>query len=125
MRALVIDDARAMRLILRQILQKIGFEVTEAADGREGLEQLHRLGVPDIALVDCNMPGMDGFAFLEAVRGNAGLRAMHVIMVTAEDDEKQVAKAFAAGADEYIVKPFNKEMIQEKLGRLKTVATPS
>ena len=125
MRALVIDDARAMRLVLRQILHKLGFEVTEAGNGREGLEQLRRSGPPDVAFVDGYMPEMDGFAFIRAVRADPGLSGLRVVMVTAADDPAQVAAALEAGADEYVVKPFNKETILGKLDRLQTIGRPS
>ena len=71
MRALVIDDARTMRLILKHVLTDIGFAVSEAGDGRAGLEQLERMDRPDVVFVDCFMPEMDGFEFLRAVRADA------------------------------------------------------
>ena len=118
MHALVIDDARAMRLILRQILQKLGFQVSEAGDGREGLDQLRRLGKPDVALVDCHMPEMDGLAFVRAVRTDAALADLRVVMVTAGDEAGQAARALEAGASAYLTKPFDKEAIRAKLAEL-------
>src|SRR3982751_4557510 len=101
MRALIVDDARAMRLILRQILHKLGFEVAEAAHGREALDRLRQrdVGAPDVVLVDCQMPEMDGFALVEAVRADPDLRGLRVIMVTGEEEAAQAARALAAGAD--------------------------
>ena len=125
MRALVIDDARTMRMILRQILQKIGFEVTEASNGHEGLEQLREFSRPDVVLVDGQMPVMDGLAFIQAVRADPIFHDLHLIMVTAEDEQAQVAKAIATGADDYIIKPFNKEIIRTKLERLGITASHS
>ena len=118
MRALVIDDAKAMRMILRQMLGKLGFAVTEAADGAEGLRQLREQGGADVALVDCNMPGLDGFGFLKAVRADGALAGLRVLMVTGEEEKAQADRAIQAGADEYLVKPFTREAILAKLQRL-------
>ena len=118
MRALVIDDAKAMRMILRQMLGKLGFAVTEAADGAEGLRQLREQGGADVALVDCNMPGLDGFGFLKAVRADGALAGLRVMMVTGEEEKAQADRAIQAGADEYLVKPFTREAILAKLQRL-------
>jgi two-component system chemotaxis response regulator CheY len=125
MRALVIDDARAMRLILRQALQKLGLEVIEAGNGREGLEQLQRGSPPDVVLVDCQMPEMDGFAFIKAVRAAPPWQHLQVVMVTAEEDPAQAARALEVGANAYLVKPFNKDMIRAKLDQLGITASLS
>ncbi len=117
MRALVIDDARTMRLILKHVLTEIGFEVSEAGDGRAGLEQLARLGRPDVVFVDCFMPEMDGFAFLRAVRADARYAGLPVLMASAGEPEDQ-AQAREAGADDFLVKPFTRETILAKLERL-------
>ena len=118
MRALIIDDAKAMRMILRQMLGKLGFEVAEATDGEAGLRQLRSQGGADLALVDCNMPGMDGFAFVRAVRAEGGFNGLRLMMVTGEEEQAQADKAIQAGADEYLVKPFKREAILAKLQRL-------
>ena len=118
MQALVIDDAKAMRMILRRMLSTFGFEVTEAADGEEGLRQLRRLSRPDLALVDCNMPGLDGFAVVQAVRADANFSGLRVVMVTGEEEKAQADRAIQAGANEYLVKPFTKEVMLSKLQRL-------
>ena len=115
MRAIVIDDAKAMRMILRQMLGKLGFSVTEATDGDEGLRQLRSQGGADLALVDCNMPGLDGFGFLRAVRSEEGFSGLRVIMVTGEEEKAQADRAIQAGADEYLVKPFTREAVLAKL----------
>lgn len=118
MRALVIDDSRATRTILKQILKEIGFEVSEAGHGREALERLKEIGAPDLALVDWNMPEMDGFEFVRAVRADHAYDSMRLMMVTTETEMEQVAKALEAGANEYVMKPFTKDVILEKLDLL-------
>lgn len=115
MRALVIDDSKAIRLILGQILKDIGFEVLNAADGKEALEQLKSADQVDLALVDWNMPVMNGFEFVVEVRKNKQYDNMPMMMVTTETEMSQVIKALEAGANEYVMKPFTKEMIIEKL----------
>lgn len=115
MRALVIDDSKAIRLILGQILESIGFEVIDAADGAEALEKLKTAGKLDLALVDWNMPVMNGFEFVVEVRKNKQYDDLPMMMVTTETEMAQVVKALEAGANEYVMKPFTKEMIVEKL----------
>jgi two-component system chemotaxis response regulator CheY len=118
MRALVIDDSRAMRAILGKILKEIGFEVTEAGHGREGLERLHQTGTLDLALVDWNMPEMDGLEFVKAVRADHAYDGMQVMMVTTESEAGAMVNALEAGANEYVMKPFTKDVILEKLAIL-------
>ncbi|MBU0553258.1 response regulator [Myxococcota bacterium] len=116
MNALVIDDSTAMRLILRGILQDLGFEVSVASDGLEGFEMLPQLAAKlNVILVDWNMPNMDGYAFLRQVRKDKAYRKIPVLMVTSESDIKKIQKAFAVGASEYLMKPFTAEALREKL----------
>jgi two-component system chemotaxis response regulator CheY len=115
MRVLVIDDARAMRSILRHILGQIGFQVEDAANGREGLERLQGSEKPDLILVDWNMPEMNGYDFVRAVRANRAYDDVRLMMVSTENEIESLAMALEAGANEYVMKPFNKEMILEKL----------
>jgi two-component system chemotaxis response regulator CheY len=115
MRALVIDDSRAMRAILRKIMSGLGFTVTEAANGREGLERLREHGPADIAMVDWNLPVMNGFDFVLAVRSEAAFGSMRLMMVTTETEQQQVRRALEAGADEYLMKPFSADIVREKL----------
>jgi two-component system, chemotaxis family, chemotaxis protein CheY len=115
MRALILDDSRAMRMILRRIMHSAGFEVAEAADGRQGLDVLAGGPLPDVALVDWNMPGIDGLGFVNAVRDNPDYRPMTLMMVTTESEHDQVVRALAAGAHEYIIKPFTADAIVDKL----------
>lgn len=115
MKALVIDDSAAVRTILKRILTDCGFEVVEASQGREALERLREKGKMEIALVDWNMPEMNGFDFIRAVRADHTHDSMRLMMVTTETEIAQVAKALEAGANEYVMKPFTKDMIMEKL----------
>jgi len=113
--ALVIDDSRAMRMILGRILRELGLDVAEAADGREGLQRLDAGLAPALVLVDWNMPEMSGIEFVEAVRKPPYDFGGKVVMVTTETEVLQVVRALEAGADEYVMKPFTKESIFEKL----------
>lgn len=115
MRALIVDDSRAMRMILKQVLCEFGFDVTEAANGREGLVRVKDIPCPDLVTVDWNMPVMDGLSFVHAVRSDPSLDRLPMIMVTTKNDLQQVAEALAAGANEYIMKPFTEEVLREKL----------
>jgi two-component system chemotaxis response regulator CheY len=115
MHALVIDDSRAIRSILGKILKGIGFETSEAQHGREALDVIKKNGRPDLALVDWNMPEMNGYEFISAVRSDHALDEMRLIMVTTETEMSQVVKALEAGANEYVMKPFTSETILEKL----------
>jgi two-component system chemotaxis response regulator CheY len=118
MRALVIDDSRTARLVIGTILREEGLEVVEAADGREGLDRLR--GDPGIGLVlvDWNMPVMTGLEFIQAARADRSFDAVRIMMVTTETEQAQVAKALAAGADEYVMKPFTREILVAKLSLL-------
>jgi two-component system, chemotaxis family, chemotaxis protein CheY len=119
MRALVIDDSRAMRLILARIARQLGFDVVEAGNGREALDRLAELeSVPELALIDWNMPEMNGLEFVAAVRRDARYRAMTLMMVTTESEQSQIVRALAAGAHEYVIKPFTPDAIVEKLALL-------
>lgn len=124
MLAMVIDDSRAMRLILRRIATQLGFEVCEAGNGKEALEYLAAATeLPTFALVDWNMPEMNGLEFVTAVRADQRLRGMTLMMVTTESEHSQIVRALAAGAHEYVIKPFTPDAIEEKLALLGLVAT--
>lgn len=118
MRALILDDSRAMRVILKKILVQIGFEVLEAADGTQGLTALAQNGDLDVVLVDWNMPGMNGYEFVQAVRSERAYDKIPLLMVTTETEMDQVEKAMQAGANEYIMKPFTRDAMIEKLEQL-------
>jgi two-component system chemotaxis response regulator CheY len=119
MRALVVDDSRAMRLLIGRILGELGFETIEAPNGREALDRLAAPGDLNVALVDWNMPEMNGYDFLCALRAGRRHAAVPVIMVTTETETAQVMRALEAGANEYVMKPFTKDVIREKLGLLR------
>ncbi len=115
MRALIIDDSKAMRSILGRILREIGFEVVEAANGRDAINRLPEAGKVDLALVDWNMPEMNGLDFIRAVRADHIYDGVLLMMVTTETETDNVVRALAAGANEYVMKPFTPEVILEKL----------
>ena len=115
MHALVIDDSRAIRLILRRMLSELGFEVDEAVDGRDGLAHLDAGLRPELMLVDWNMPEMTGLEFVIAVREPPYSSPARLVMVTTETEVAQMIRALEAGADEYIMKPFTRDSIVEKL----------
>lgn len=115
MRALVIDDSRAMRSILKGILASLDFEVVEAADGPQAIEILTQDHDFDIALVDWNLPSMNGLEIVTKVRKDPALSSVRLLMVTTEADFERMAQALRAGADEYIMKPFNRDMLLDKL----------
>jgi two-component system chemotaxis response regulator CheY len=116
MYALIIDDSRAMRRILRQIVEPLGFQILEAGDGQEGLERLEQYH-PDVelTLVDWNMPVMNGLEFVKAVRADDQYQQMKIAMVTTETEPAQMARALMAGVDEFVMKPFTSEILIEKL----------
>ena len=116
MHALLIDDSRALRKIVRGILTELGFEVTEAGHGGEGLARLAEMkSMPDVILVDWNMPEMDGLEFIRAVRANPAYGDLPLMMVTTETEMERMAVALVAGANEYLMKPFDKQAIEDKL----------
>ena len=118
MLALVIDDSRAVRMIIGQILREIAIEVIEAGNGVEALEQMKRHPHIELLLVDWNMPQMDGFEFVRTVRADRAYDSVRILMVTSESQREQVNKALNAGADEYLMKPFNKDILVAKLNLL-------
>ena len=115
MHALVIDDSRAIRLILSRMLRDLGFDVDEATNGREGLARLVDGETPDLVLVDWNMPEMTGIDFVIAARKPPYSSKARLMMVTTETEVPQMVRALEAGADEYVMKPFTREAIVEKL----------
>lgn len=115
MRALVVDDSSTMRSILRLTLRGAGFDVVEAGNGVDALEKLEMIGNVDIALVDWNMPHMNGYEFLCAARANHSYDNTRIVMVTTETEIEQVKAALEHGANEYIMKPFTKDAVFEKI----------
>lgn len=122
MRALVIDDSRTVRIIVGQILRELGIDVVEAGNGREALDQLNACPDVSLLLVDWNMPEMNGVDFIRAVRSNHDYDDVCIMMVTSETQANQVVEALDAGANEYLMKPFNKEILVAKLNLLDVLA---
>lgn len=122
MHALIVDDSTTMRMILKAHLKKLGFEVTEAVNGRDALDRLKAMVTADLVMVDWNMPEMDGLDFVRAVRTEAAYAALPMMMVTTNTDHAHVQQALEAGANEYIMKPFTADMIREKLDLLGLLA---
>lgn len=118
MLALVVDDSRTVRLIIRNILNEMGIDAVEASDGMEALQRLAEFPEVGLALVDWNMPVMDGLEFVVAVRAQRALDGLRIVMVTTETECEQMLRAMAAGADEYVMKPFTKEALVAKLSLL-------
>jgi two-component system chemotaxis response regulator CheY len=117
MRALIVDDSRFVRGYLRGMLEERGIACDEAADGRAGLELLRGNLSFDLALVDWNMPVMNGLEMLHQLRAD-GYRDLKVMMVTTEAENEYIVRALEAGADEYLMKPFDDEALNEKLAML-------
>ena len=115
MKALIVDDSRAMRLVIARILAAHDFTIVEASNGREALDAMERAEPFDLALVDWNMPVMDGLEFVLAVRADRRWDETAIMMVTTESEEKQVERAISAGASEYLMKPFSAEAFAAKL----------
>ena len=119
MRALIVDDSRAMRRIVGRILNERGFETSEAADGQEALTALEAMDtLPDVACIDWNMPVMDGLQLVTAIRERPEWRDITLMMVTTESEQDRIVRALAAGAHEYLIKPFTPEALVEKLDLL-------
>ncbi len=126
MRALIVDDSRAMRRIVGRILADAGFETVEAGDGQEALDVLASLDgdLPVLACVDWNMPVMDGLTFITQVRKRVEWRSITLMMVTTESEQDRIVRALAAGAHEYLIKPFTGDALVEKLDLLGLLPTP-
>jgi two-component system, chemotaxis family, chemotaxis protein CheY len=114
-KAIIVDDSRAARMILKRALTSEGFEVFEAGDGQQALAELARTGPLELALVDWNMPVMSGYELVREVRSRKDLNSMAIMMVTTETEASQVQKALEAGANEYVMKPFTEDVLREKL----------
>jgi two-component system chemotaxis response regulator CheY len=115
-KALVVDDSRAVRMILTKTLQELGFEVREAANGREALEVIAtEKNAVTLVLADWNMPEMNGLDLLKQLRQDPALSSLVVVMVTTETELDQMSAALEAGANEYVMKPFTRDILVEKL----------
>jgi len=117
MRALIVDDSRFVREFLRGLLRKRGIECAEAADGQAALDLIHGNPAFDLALVDWNMPVMGGLEMVRQLRAD-GFTGIKVLMVTTEAENDYIVRALNAGADEYLMKPFDDEALSEKLAMI-------
>lgn len=115
MKALVVDDSRAMRRILARYLQELGFEVVEAGSGIEALVLAPKIEGLRLLLLDWNMPEMDGRTLLQRLRDDPEFADLPIMMVTTESEMEQVEVALQAGASEYLMKPFDRQALLEKL----------
>ena len=115
MKAIIVDDSRAMRTILRGALKEQGFDTVEANDGQHALAQLKEAGKVQLALVDWNMPVMNGYELVCKLRSQKEYDGMAIMMVTTESESSQMQRALGAGANEYVMKPFTPDMLREKL----------
>lgn len=114
---LTVDDSRTMRDMLKHSLVAAGFRVLQAEDGIDGLEVL-KTENPDVVVTDINMPRLDGFGFIEAVRRDSGRRGMPVLVLTTEADAEKKSRAKAAGATGWIVKPFDPVKLVDAIRRV-------
>ena len=117
MRALIIDDCCVARSCLREMLRQRSIDCEEAVDGQAALDLLHGGGKFDLAFVDWHMPVMNGLEMLKRLRAEH-YTALKAIMVTAEGDRRHIVSALAAGADEYLMKPFDAQALSQKLAIL-------
>ena len=110
-RCLIVDDSRVVRKVARRIVEDLRFEAEEAADGAQALENCRKV-MPDAVLLDWNMPVMNGIDFLRALRREPGGDRPIVVFCTTENDMSHIAEAMRSGANEYIMKPFDSEIIE-------------
>ncbi len=115
MKILVVDDSKAVRKIIRNMLSSAGYEVFEAENGEKALDIIYEHGNFDLILLDWNMPKMDGYEFLRTVKGNPDWKDIKIMMITSKSDQESVIEALKAGADEYLMKPFDQKMLLTKI----------
>ena len=111
-----------MRCIIGQILKSLGFEILEASNGQEGLQRLDGGDRPKLVMVDWNMPVMDGLSFVRAMRSRQEFNEIRVVMVTTETEMTRMSEALAQGADEYVMKPFTRDVILQKLEQMQVAS---
>ena len=111
---LIVDDSKVIRKVARHILETLNFAVDEAEDGRAALDRCER-SMPDVVLLDWNMPVMSGMEFLRTLRQRGFSRLPKVVFCTTENDSAHIQAAIEAGADEYVMKPFDRDTLESKL----------
>ena len=116
-RCLIVDDSKVIRMVARKILQELGFDTEEAADGQQAVDACKNQ-MPEAVLLDWNMPVMNGIEFLKALRAMPGGTKPIVVFCTTENDIKHIQEAIESGANEYIMKPFDNEIIQSKFSQV-------
>ena len=116
-KVMVVDDSSVMRQIIKNNLKQLGFEITNLLDAEDGEEALQKINQGDVDLVisDWNMPKMTGIDFLKAIRSDEALKELPFLMVTSEADKEKIMEAVQAGVNQYIVKPFNANQLEEKI----------
>jgi len=114
---LIVDDSRVIRKVARQIFEASGFSCEEAEDGKAALDICQKK-LPDVVLLDWNMPVMNGLEFLKAMRSLPGGKEPLVVFCTTENDMQHIQEALANGANEYIMKPFDADIVRSKLCQL-------
>ncbi len=114
---LIVDDSKVVRMVARKILEGLDFQIEEAEDGQKALDACQR-SMPDAVLLDWNMPVKNGIEFLKDLRGMAGGDRPMVVFCTTENDVAHIQEAIGAGANEYIMKPFDSEIIQSKFSQV-------
>ena len=122
-RCLIVDDSRVVRKVARRIVEDLRFDADEAADGQQALDAC-RKDMPDAVLLDWNMPNMSGIDFLRALRRERGGEKPVVVFCTTESDVSFITEALDAGANEYIMKPFDREIIESKFAEVGLVELP-
>lgn len=120
-RCLVIDDASIVRKVAKRILESMHFQVSEAENGQEAIER-YQIEKPDLILLDWQLPVMGALEFLAALQLAEAGRRPFVIYCTTENDPADISRAFAAGADTYLMKPFNRAMLEAKLAEMRAAA---
>ena len=113
---LIVDDSKVVRMVARKILEALDFEIVEAGDGRQAMDACET-AMPDAILLDWNMPVMNGIDFLRELRRHAGGETPVVIFCTTENDMAHIQEALGAGANEYIMKPFDSDIVESKFAQ--------
>jgi two-component system, chemotaxis family, chemotaxis protein CheY len=115
-KALIVDDSKTIRMILSKIMRELGYEICEAVNGKDALRviELEKAEV-SLVLADWNMPEMNGLDLVKQLRQNPDFTSLKVIMVTTETEASHIVSALEAGANEYVMKPFTKDILREKL----------